>query len=83
MTRPAWHQLVMRKYEQLKAHSRSVYRSRVFPGLRLDSKAFFKNDLAKVLATLQQGIESASISAWWQSWQSASLTGTKRRQFWM
>ena len=49
----------MRKYEQLKAHSRSVYRSRVFPGLRLDSKAFFKNDLAKVLATLQQGIDSA------------------------
>ena len=47
------------KYQRLRADSRGVYHSRVFPGLWLDSKAFFKDNLAKVLATLQQGIDSA------------------------
>ena len=30
----------------------------VFPGLWLDSNALFKDDMAKVLATLQEGIGS-------------------------
>jgi hypothetical protein len=31
---------------------------RLFPGLWLDSKALFKDDMAKVLAKLQEGIAS-------------------------
>ena len=38
--------------------SEGVYRSSVFPGLWLDSKALFKDDLAKMLETLQKGLAS-------------------------
>ena len=53
-----WHQLVKRKYKRMSADSAGIFRSRVFPGLWLDSEALFKNDMAKVLATLQEGIAS-------------------------
>jgi hypothetical protein len=42
----------------LRPDSAGIFRSRVFPGLCLSSKAFFKNDMAKVLATLQEGLAS-------------------------
>ncbi len=50
-----WHRLVKGKY---KRGAEGVFRSRVFPGLWLDSKALFNGDMAKVLATLQKGIAS-------------------------
>lgn len=53
-----WHRLVRNKYQLIKADDNGVYRSRVFPGLWLDSKALFADDIAQVLATLQLGIAS-------------------------
>lgn len=53
-----WQRLVKGKYQRIQPDSNGIYRSRVFPGLWLDSKALFNNDLAKVLATLQKGIDS-------------------------
>lgn len=53
-----WHRLVKGAYRRMSADSNGVHRSRVFPGLWLDSAALFKNDLAKLLATLQKGIDS-------------------------
>lgn len=53
-----WHRLVRGKYKLITPDPDSVYRSVVFPGLWLDSKALFKNDMAKVLATLQKGLAS-------------------------
>ena len=53
-----WHRLVKGQYKLLLPNAEGIYRSVVFPGLWLDSKALFKGDLAKVLATLQKGIDS-------------------------
>jgi Putative restriction endonuclease len=53
-----WHKLVRGKYKPILPDSVGVFRSMVFPGLWLDSKALFDDDLAKVLATLQKGIDS-------------------------
>lgn len=53
-----WHRLVKGKYKLVRPDGNGVYRSLVFPGLWLDSKALFANDLAKMLATLQKGIDS-------------------------
>ena len=53
-----WHRLVKGKYKLIAADAAGVYRSRVFPGLWLDSKALFKDDMAQVLAKLQEGIAS-------------------------
>jgi hypothetical protein len=39
-----------------------VIRSRVFPGLWLDITALLKDDMAKVLAVLQQGLASSEHS---------------------
>ena len=53
-----WHRLVKGDYRLISPDAAGVYRSVVFPGLWLDSKALFKDDLARVLATLQKGIDS-------------------------
>jgi len=53
-----WHRLVRNKYQRLGCDTDGVFRSRVFPGLWLDSIALFADDIAKVLATLQLGIAS-------------------------
>ena len=47
------------KYEHLAADADGVLRSEVFPGLWSDSEALFGGNLAKVLATLQQGMSTA------------------------
>lgn len=54
-----WHRLVKGHYKKLTPDAQGILRSRVFPGLWLDTQAFFKGDMARVLATLQQGLESA------------------------
>ena len=51
-----WHRLVNGKYKLLAPDAEGVYRSHVFPGLWLDSVALFKDDMAKVLATLNDGL---------------------------
>ncbi|MBI2803818.1 MAG: Uma2 family endonuclease [Planctomycetes bacterium] len=53
-----WNRLVRGKYKRIQPDSEGIFRSRVFPGLWLDSKALFANDMAKVLTTLQTGIAS-------------------------
>ncbi len=53
-----WHRLIRGKYNRLAPDTDGVFRSHVFPGLWLDSDALFKNDLARVLATLNDGIAS-------------------------
>lgn len=54
-----WHRLVKGKYKAMSADAQGIWRSRIFPGLWLDSEAFFADDMPKVLATLQAGIASA------------------------
>ncbi len=53
-----WHRLVDGKYRLIELDANGVYRSLVFPGLWLDSKALFANELTKMHATLQEGIAS-------------------------
>ncbi|MBV9743606.1 MAG: hypothetical protein JO099_07575 [Acidobacteriia bacterium] len=41
--------------------SEGVFRSKVFPGLWLDQRAFWNNDLTAILARLEQGLQSAEF----------------------
>jgi hypothetical protein len=58
-----WFALKRKKYVALKPHADGTLRSVVFPGLWLDVTALLANDMAKVLATLQQGIASPEHAA--------------------
>jgi Uma2 family endonuclease len=53
-----WHRLIRGKYKWMKPDAAGIYRSRVLPGLWLDSQALFQDDMEKVLATLKAGIAS-------------------------
>lgn len=54
-----WHVLENGTYTLLQPDPDGVWRSRVFPGLWLDGKAFFNGDMVQVLAKLQEGLDSA------------------------
>jgi|SRR5882672_1646026 len=54
-----WFRLEAGQYIQLSPDDDGVVRSRMFPGLWLDVEALLKDDMAKVLATLQQGLASS------------------------
>lgn len=54
-----WHRLVDGRFEVVPQPPDGVYRSAVFPGLWLDAPALLAGDLARVLAVLQQGLDSA------------------------
>lgn len=43
-------------YETLQPDKNSIIKSEIFPGLWLNTTAFWQRDLAQVLATLQQGL---------------------------
>jgi Uma2 family endonuclease len=58
-----WHRLVDGEYELRVPGARGVYRSELFPGLWLDTAALWKDDMARVLATLQRGLKSAAHAA--------------------
>ena len=58
-----WHWLSKGVYRLIQPTSKGIFRSRVFPGLWLDSRALWKHDLARVLKTLQQGLHSAEHRA--------------------
>jgi Uma2 family endonuclease len=51
-----WFVLVGEQYERLPLSPEGWHKSRVFPGLWLDPQALLADDLAKVLAVVQQGI---------------------------
>ena len=53
-----WFVLHDERYERLAPDASGVYQSETFPGLWLDAAALLRGDMLKVLAVLQQGIES-------------------------
>jgi Uma2 family endonuclease len=53
-----WFRLQAGEYARLNPDNDGIIRSRVFPGLWLDVTALLKDDMAKVLAVLQQGLAS-------------------------
>jgi Putative restriction endonuclease len=53
-----WHYLKDGSYQLLEPDGEEVYRSLVFPGLWLDSKALLQGRMSQVLATLQKGMAS-------------------------
>jgi Uma2 family endonuclease len=50
------------RYRLLKPHKDGTLRSRIFPGLWLDIDAYWRNDRAALLATLERGIAAESKS---------------------
>lgn len=53
-----WFQLIEEEYTPLAPEATGLLRSQVFPGLQLDVNALLDGDLAKVLAVLQQGLQT-------------------------
>jgi Uma2 family endonuclease len=53
-----WFALQEGVYKPLLADDQGIIRSKQFPGLWLDTDAFWHNDVAKMLATLQEGLAS-------------------------
>lgn len=58
-----WHQWREERYELLAPDEKGVLKSDVFPGLWLNSPAFWDGDLAALLATLQEGLQTAEHAA--------------------
>ncbi len=58
-----WHCLRDGVYELRPPTSKGIFRSEIFPGLWLDESALWKHDLARVLRTLQRGLDSAQHAA--------------------
>jgi Uma2 family endonuclease len=54
-----WHRLAGAHFEVVPAPADGIYRSAVFPGLWLDAPALLAGNLARVLAVLNDGINSA------------------------
>jgi Uma2 family endonuclease len=57
-----WHRLTSKGYHLLRPAA-GIFKSKVFPGLWLDGDALLSHDSAKVLATLQKGLQSAEHAA--------------------
>lgn len=51
-------------YQLLPPDENGVLRSRAFPGLWLDPAAFWAGDLERLLAVLEQGLQSPEYAAW-------------------
>jgi Uma2 family endonuclease len=58
-----WFVLRGGQYERLAAGADGILRSEVFPGLWLDASALVNDDLARVLAVVQQGVASSEHAA--------------------
>ena len=54
-----WWRLEDDEYRLMKADKSGVVRSHVFPGLWLNVPALLASDAARVLATLQKGMQSS------------------------
>jgi Uma2 family endonuclease len=54
-----WHVLAGRRYRRPAPDRHGLLRSRVFPGLWLDSKALLERNLQQVLVRLQEGLNSS------------------------
>jgi Uma2 family endonuclease len=53
-----WHRLIDGGFQLVPQPADGIYRSAVFPGLWLDAAALLSGDLARVLAVLQQGLQT-------------------------
>jgi Uma2 family endonuclease len=53
-----WYELRDGRFERLPADDDGITRSRVFPGLWLDTAALLRGDLARVIQVVQQGVDS-------------------------
>lgn len=62
-----WFILQEGKYARLEPDDQDIIESRVFPGLRLNVRAFLSGDLSKALDDLRQGISSAAHTAFVQN----------------
>ncbi len=58
-----WFRLKEEKYIKLQADEQGIIKSEIYPGLWLDVTALLKGDLAKVLETLNQGIQSSEYQS--------------------
>lgn len=58
-----WFSLHEGRFVPLSADSDGLFRSRVFPGLRLDAEALWRNDKRALIATLQRGLASPEHEA--------------------
>jgi Uma2 family endonuclease len=58
-----WHQLVNGAYQRLPTPADGVYRSVLFPGLWLNAPALLAGDMARVLATLNEGLATPEHAA--------------------
>ena len=67
-----WFVLRNGEYERLARDSAGHHESQVFPGLRLDPEALIRGDLAAVLSTLRQGLQSAEHVAFVERLSSSS-----------
>ena len=73
-----WFALKRKKYVALKPHADGTLRSETFPGLWLDVPALLAGDLAKLLATLQQGITSPEHATFVAKLQKAAAKKKKK-----
>lgn len=58
-----WFRLREGVYAALPADEQGILRSEIFPGLWLDTAAFWRDDLTRILATLRQGLQSPDHAA--------------------
>jgi Uma2 family endonuclease len=58
-----WHRLVKGQYQLTRPARQGVFQSRVFPGLWLNGPALWQSDMARLLQTLQRGLESPAHAA--------------------
>lgn len=57
-------------YQEMQADANGIFQSMVFPGLWLDQDALCQLDVAQVMATLHQGLESSEHTAFVQELRS-------------
>ena len=55
-----WHRLEKGAYKLCPPTARGIYRSSVFPGLWLDGPALLRQDLPRMLQTLERGLQSTA-----------------------
>jgi Uma2 family endonuclease len=58
-----WWELREGEYQELSADGQGILRSKIFPGLWLDTPALLKSDMKTVLTTLRRGLESPEHTA--------------------
>ncbi len=68
-----WYRLNEGRYDEVQPDGEGIYRSHVFPGLWLNGRAFWADDLPALMATLQAGLAGDAHTAF-----VAALSGATR-----